>query len=378
VQVSDLYKNAYSGGIDMIPVANPMLETIIFVAIVSACLYLFGSKKKESALDRPSTLSLKGVAILAIVFAHIGYFLVADHRFLFPLSTLAGVGVDMFLLLSGFGLTMSSLSRDRPTMDFYARHLKKLYLPLWIVLLTFFLTDFFLLGHSYDAGYIGSAFLGFFPSANLWTDVNSPLWFFTFILWFYLLFPLVFSKHHPSFSAAALAALSYIAVLFAAPLVPGVAHLYALHTFAFPLGILLASWFFTHEGRISDALASFDTRIRMLALAGLVGAIWSFAVYSTVGTPSEQYGNLGLLLLILLFFALQRSSSRLLMLLGAYSYELYLMHWPLMSRYDILYAHLPAALATALYIAALLVLAYGLRLLETKLLGIHVRRSPSQ
>src|SRR3990167_10590201 len=105
----------------MIGVSHPVFQTALLFGALAACVSLFRRKDGEGVLGQESTLSLKGFAILAIVFAHIGYFLVADHRFLFPLSTLAGVGVDMFLLLSGFGLTMSSLSRDRPTMDFYAR-----------------------------------------------------------------------------------------------------------------------------------------------------------------------------------------------------------------------------------------------------------------
>src|SRR3989338_5406688 len=161
----------------MIPVPDPLLQTIIVFAALATGVFLFRSKNTEDVLGRQSTLALKGFAILAVIFSHIGYFLVADHSFLFPLSTLAGVGVDIFLLLSGFGLTMSALSKNRPVLDFYLRHAKKVYLPMWIVVAILFLADFFLLGHTYSAIYIAHTFAGFFPSAGLWTDVNSPLWF---------------------------------------------------------------------------------------------------------------------------------------------------------------------------------------------------------
>jgi len=362
----------------MIAVPDTMLQNIAFFIALAVCVFLFRGKNKEGTLGRESTLALKGFAILAIIFSHIGYFLVADHSFLFPLSTFAGVGVDMFLLLSGFGLTMSALSKDMSIRDFYHRHAKKIYPPMWIVVAILFLADFFLLGRSYGAGYIAQTFAGFFPSAALWADVNSPLWFFTLILWFYFLFPLLFSRQRPWFSAIAIAVLTSVAVMVAAPLLPGVTYLYALHTLAFPLGVGLASLYSLHAKRIDSFVDSFDTRLRLLFLASLLAPLWFLTIHSGVGTPWAQYMSLALVGVVLLFFALQRSESQLLVILGTYSYEIYLLHWPLISRYDILYATLPASVATALYIAVFLVLAYLLRFAETKLLGILARRSPSR
>ena len=362
----------------MIPVADSMLQNIVFFTALAVCIFLFRGRDNEGVLGRESTMALKGFAILAVIFSHIGYFLVADHSFLFPLSTLAGVGVDIFLLLSGFGLTMSALSKNRPVLDFYLRHAKKVYLPMWIVVAILFLADFFLLGHTYSAIYIAHTFAGFFPSAGLWTDVNSPLWFFTLILWFYFLFPLLFSRRRPWASAIAIATLSSIAVGVVAPLLTGIGYLYTVHTFAFPLGMLLAWLYHLHGKSIDSVCASLSARVRLLVFGCLFGMIWFFAIRSAVGTPMEQYGNLGLVGIILLFFALQRTHSRLLVLLGTYSYEIYLLHWPLISRYDILYATLPVAAATALYIALFIALAYLLHLAETKLLLVLARQSPSR
>jgi peptidoglycan/LPS O-acetylase OafA/YrhL len=42
--------------------------------------------------------------------------------------------------------------------------------------------------------------------------------------------------------------------------------------------------------------------------------------------------------------------SKFLTLVGEYSYEIYLIQWPIMYRYDFLYKNLPASLATVLYI----------------------------
>src|SRR3989344_1437294 len=68
----------------MIAVPDTMLQNIAFFIALAVCVFLFRGKNKEGTLGRESTLALKGFAILAIIFSHIGYFLVADHSFLFP------------------------------------------------------------------------------------------------------------------------------------------------------------------------------------------------------------------------------------------------------------------------------------------------------
>jgi len=46
---------------------------------------------------------------------------------------------------------------------------------------------------------------------------------------------------------------------------------------------------------------------------------------------------------------------------GVYSYETYLLHWPLMSRYDVFYHTLPAWIATIAWLAAFIGLGWMLR-----------------
>lgn len=314
---------------------------------------------KERPLSRPDSLELKGFAILAVVFGHIGYILFAGGQFLFPLSTLAGVGVDLFLFLSGYGLAASALAHKRSLKDFYLRHAKRIYIPLWIALTLLFLADSLLLDRSYSLGYIAQSFLGYFPHADPWADVDSPLWYFTYVVFLYALFPLVFSARRPWLSALAVAALTCVVAYLGAPFVPGVAHFYQLHTLAFPLGMLAAWVLAQHGSRMRLPIAR--VRQRLLVLAALFAAVLYLAIHSGVGTAFEQYVSLATLALVVAFFVLKQSSSRLLLLLGSYSYEIYLLHWPLLSRYDVLYPALPAFAATALYLAGFALLGYALQ-----------------
>ncbi|MES2135027.1 MAG: acyltransferase [Patescibacteria group bacterium] len=345
-----------------IEILNPVSSTYIFALLLFAGLLLFLKKKEDISL-LPVWLSqeLKGFAMLAIILAHIGYFLANDHRFLFPLSILAGVGVDMFLFLSGFGLAVSTLKKNLPTKDFYLRHLPKLYFPLSIVLGVLLIMDAGILHLNYSWGYVAQSLAGFFPSANLFTDINSPLWYFTFILFFYLTFPILFFKKKPLLSALLIYVAVQIVIFLHLPFLKNVEFLYTLHAIAFPFGVAVGALYNNYpkqRERIEQKINKMNIRGRGLSILCLAGIFSYFAYFSGVGTPSQQYISLLLMSLLFALFTLKRFRIGMLYVFGLYSYELYLIHWPLMSRYDILYSHLPAWLATALYLPILLGLAW--------------------
>ena len=117
-------------------ISNPVEATNIFIAIlVFALIVSIRKQKTKEFFSLSTTQELKGFAILAVVLSHVGYFLVEDHRFLFPLSTIAGVGVDLFLILSGYGLVLSGLKKDLSIGQFYKQRLIRLFVPMWIILL---------------------------------------------------------------------------------------------------------------------------------------------------------------------------------------------------------------------------------------------------
>lgn len=341
-----------------IPVSNPVLYTYVFAALLFAGCIL-SLKRKESPELFPPLISqeLKGFAMLAIIFAHIGYFLVSDHRFLFPLSILAGVGVDMFLFLSGFGLTVSTLKKELSPKDFYARHLPKLYVPFWIVLGSFFILDFFVLAKDYSVAYIARSFLGLFPHADLFQDINSPLWYFSFILFFYILFPFVFSKKRPALSAVFMYVLVYIVLALHLPILSSVEHLYRVHEIAFPLGMLIGTLYVTRtkeRARLEVWIKGIGIGWRTTILIILFSIFSYFAYFSGIGTSVQEYTSILVMASSILMFIVSRLRISLLYLFGIYSYEIYLIHWPLMSRYDFFYKNLPAWLATLLYLPLLL------------------------
>lgn len=343
-------------------VAHSVSSTYVVIAAVSLVL-LFSIRKRTDTSLLPVSLSqeLKGFAILAIIFGHIGYFLVLNHEFLFPLSALAGVGVDLFLFLSGFGLAISQSKKLLSLLNFYKRHFLKLYAPLWMVLSLVFLFDAILLQKLYGVSYIIHSFLGFFHRADLFTDVNSPLWYFTFILFFYALFPLVFKPARPLLSALILFGVAKGITLLQLPFLVDIQHLYVVHLLAFPIGVALGGFSAKHsykQERLEQKITLMPITVRtgLMALSACVFAY--FAYFSGIGTSQQELISLFTALLIVVFFILKNFEVRVLYLFGIFSYALYLIHWPFLSRYEFLYAILPAWLATILNLAILLGLSW--------------------
>jgi peptidoglycan/LPS O-acetylase OafA/YrhL len=336
---------------------NAILANNIFYAILIVALLVSLRPRRDNELFPVSvSRELKGLAILTIVFVHVAYALVSDNRFLLPLSNMSGLGVDLFLFLSGYGLMMSTLRRDSSVWQFYKYRLLKLYSPFWLTIAAFFCLDIFLLKITYSWTYIAQSFLGFFNHADLYTDVNSPLWYFTLIIFYYFLFPWLLVKKRPWLSAIFIYAASFLVISLQPPFLNNVLHLYRLHLIAFPLGMLLAAVF--REQVLAKASAALQVlrnqkyqiaynSILILSLAAFIYSI----IHSGVGdTPLiEQLTSIISMLLLCIVFILKRFEIKTLYILGLFSYEIYLLHWPIMYRYDFLFKYLPVWLALTLY-----------------------------
>jgi peptidoglycan/LPS O-acetylase OafA/YrhL len=265
-------------------------------------------------------------------------------------------------------------------------------MPFWLVALVFFVLDFFILHISYSWPYIIQSLLGIFPRADLFLDVNSPLWFLTLTLFYYLLFPLIFLKKSPWLTAILIYTASYFIIQLKLPVTIDVLHLYQLHLLAFPLGIAFASLFFepySFNRFVPDKIQSslynlkkpvwiktildrskepniFRRSLKIInrptyyaILIALLIFIGFMAYNSGVDEILDKEQKISLITMsaIILFFILKRFEIKLFHLFGLYAYEIYLIHWPLMSRYDIFFRWLPGWIAVILYLGLFLIIA---------------------
>jgi peptidoglycan/LPS O-acetylase OafA/YrhL len=353
----------------MISAHNVLLQTALVFVIIAGGL-LVSSRRRgagESLFPISVTQELKGLAILLVYFSHIGNFLVSDHRFLAPLSGISQVGVDLFLVLSGYGLSVSMLKRPQSKRAFYYR-LVKLFIPFWLILTVLLVADALILDRDYGGGTIILGYLGVFLTSVLSQDINAPFWFITWITGCYLLFPLIFSKARLWLSALIMLVIGSLLVAIKPAFLSQIMFLYQLHYAAFPAGMLLA-WLgygqnparlTPHWHRLMRQLSNLGVGQALLLRWSVMGllliglAILNPHAHNHDNAWLRQLINLSAALLIVSLFVLKRLRLSLLGLLGIYSFELYLIHWPLLSRYDLLFANLPDWLATLLYLPILI------------------------
>ncbi|HSC76700.1 MAG TPA: acyltransferase [Pseudomonadales bacterium] len=369
----------------LITVTNIVQSTwIVIASLLTVTLLTFRKTGHTGLLPIPVTQELKGLGILAIVFAHISYMLVTDNTFLYPLSIAAGVGVDLFLFMSGFGLTVGMLKKQMPTLEFYQRRLVKIFIPFWIVLVILFACDKIFLNIHYSFVYMLQSFFGWFPRASAFEDVNSPFWYISWMLMFYALFPLLFRRESPWLTAILLAVIANTVALID-PLHLQVNWLHRLHTNAFSLGILLAWWLHANPSKV-EMLEWFRNQSSGLGRYAVVTAALIFAGYMAYHNTAGNWPRFASLLettgfdpgffigqatslicmaALIVVFSLKKFDNKFLYIYGIYSYETYLLHWPLMSRYDIFFHYLPAWAATILWVAAFIGIGWLLQKITT-------------
>ncbi len=350
-------------------IINAVGETAIVVGVLLFAMAVSARRTKDNSFfSSQTTTEIKGLAILMVVFSHIGYFLVSDHHFLVPLSNYAGLGVDLFLILSGYGLTVAALRRPVSVGKFYLKRLLRVCLPVAVTVLLFVGLDWLFLHRTYPAKTIVENLLGFFPNADIFGDLNSPLWYITLLLAYNFLFPIVFWRRFPALSVLAMAGIGWWTIGHIPQLdifSEVVLKLYKLHFLAFPLGVAIGALINQPPAfivRIAQWLRVVLTKYKLLtilrwALLVLAGGVFIYIFYHpSIGESwkKEVATSLFAALAILALFLFKKINFKLLTLFGVFSFEIYLLHWPLLYRYNFLYGKIPAGAATLIYLALLL------------------------
>ena len=113
------------------------------------------------------------------------------------------------------------------------------------------------------------------------------------------------------------------------------------------------------------------TTVRYFLIALLLFIIGYTAYYSGVGQKPAIEQNYSLITMsaIILLFLIKPLDFKLLSWFGLYSYEIYLLHWPILYRYDLFYKILPAWLATVLYLILFLAIGFVLKKLSDIILN---------
>ena len=351
---------------------------IVIAVLIAVVLFTFKRAKHTDLFPVSVTQELKGLGILTVVFAHFAYMLVTNADFLFPLSIIAGVGVDLFLFMSGYGLTVGMLKKPLPIFEFYKRRVIKIFIPFWVAIILIFAANAIFLDIHYTVPYMIQSLLGWFPTAEGFNDVNSPFWYITWMMMFYILFPLVFSTKRPWLSAIILSVIATLIGVYN-PLEMGDNWLHRLHTVAFSLGIIFAWLLFEtkdKENKLVKVLKHFRNESKFMPYI-VIALMLAVVVYMSLHTTANHWPTLTAILgkgyfvdqltsIIIMFafiiiFSLKRFDNRFLSIYGLYSFEVYLIHWPLMGRYDVFFDILPAWVAVVAWMVTFILVSWLLQ-----------------
>lgn len=173
------------------------MKSFLFLTLLIFVLYLVGFLKRIETIkwmDKNFTTAIKGFSILTVVWAHAGGRLgVGGIQFI------AGIGVALFLLCSGYGLEVSY--ERNGLMGFWKKRLFSVCLPFWLVELcgllisgsfsleTYFLDFTFIkpaTSYGWFMGYIIICYLIFYVIKRFIADKKKQLILFivSFIVWF--------------------------------------------------------------------------------------------------------------------------------------------------------------------------------------------------
>ena len=304
------------------------LIILLLLIIIAGC-----TRKKEfsSFLDIKQTEQLKGIAILLVVVGHL-WVHVSSNR---AVPVLGDYAVSLFLILSGFGLSISQ-TKEKIKADFILRRFRRVVIPYWIVTLVIIVTDFLLLNKAYSITDVITTLAGINFSTSV-KQIDYTRWFITLLLLYYLMFFIFyrfFNKAH-----ALIGIFSFSVILCVLNITKIIQICSVESIIAFPIGCLIAFYY-------EPILQIFNKR-RVELFVGLL-LLLTCPVYLLENQNTELIVKIALygikmansfLFCILLILIIGRIGkfyyvSRFLSFCGLISFEIFLIHGPLLIKYN--------------------------------------------
>ncbi len=140
----------------------PMMQNLILLSIFAIVALISRKKETTTFLDKTQTDQLKGIAILLVVLGHL-WVHVSRVR---AIPALGDYAVSLFLILSGFGLSISQITKTINS-NFIFKRFRRVIIPYWLITLFILVADFLLLNKTYSITDVMATFAGVNLSRNL-------------------------------------------------------------------------------------------------------------------------------------------------------------------------------------------------------------------
>lgn len=309
----------------------PTLQNYGLLAVFLIIAVLTSQKANTTFLDRTQTDQLKGIAILIVVLGHL-WVHVSSVR---AIPVFGDYAVSLFLILSGFGLSVSQATKTI-SINFILRRFRKVIIPYWLITLIILVADFLLLNKSYSITDVLTTFAGINLNKNL-KHIDYTRWYITLILIYYIVY-FLFNRYFNK--ANALLSIFAFSLVFCILSVTKIFQIGAIdQIMAFPIGCLVAFyyesiWVFLNKRRV-ELYASL--LFLLTSLVFLFPSYPSELIFKALFILIKSVNSLLFCtLLILLVGRIGKFGymSRFLSFCGVISYEVYLIHGPILIKYN--------------------------------------------
>jgi peptidoglycan/LPS O-acetylase OafA/YrhL len=330
---------------------------VILLVLIGLALLSFkkmGQPSEENVIfDKLCTKELKGIAIILVILGHMS---VDKHIFIIPNLVYAGAwGVTLFLILSGYGITISYLNNGINLNRLIGR-IKSILIPYSIVTLVWIIIDCSYLGKSYSAKTILLSLMGI----DVRRSIDASMWYISIILFWYVVFFILFKLPLKNYLKVMLLFCFSLVIYkgYFRTYLADLSYNWQLSAFSFPLGVSLA----LYSGKIKDFLRRRDIKYLVLILEGVLFSL--FIVFTKYNGLSLRYyivTNTSISLFLIILLALLRYyniTSGFFKFIGSISYEIYLFEGVLMWKYSLLRIFHSKLISFILYFGALILISF--------------------
>lgn len=355
--------------------SDPGITAIVVYGMITIAVLLSirRCRGQERFLGVAVTQQLKGLAILLVVLEHLACFTLAETKYFYPGIGIYGVAI--FVLLSGFGIMRSHLKKMDTLIEFTKKRIKRIFFPYWFATLFCLVLDYAVHAKTYPAKYLVLTFMGINLDATTQSIDGGVRWFVTYILFCYGFFLLAtrFRKKQ-----------TQVFILFAVPSTVCLLNLYfkVLHQIPnpwnqyfllFPAGALIGLYY----DKLEKLLMWFSHRpiSTMMVSLGFFAACAVFMLYRnrllphlpvlyTVGMSVHYLLFISALFLLYTFSWLKQFYSGFFMMLGLFSFEIFLLHVVFMSKYKHLFHFIEIKYSFVIFLTGIILLSYLLKKLS--------------
>lgn len=329
-----------------------MLVVISFILLFAPLFIKFRIAEKENVctnfMSMEYTTVLRGVAILMVMLQHLSGFVLGSRLF----TPFGGAGVSVFLIISGWGLTIST--NKKGLKGFWTKKLVRVFLP-WLFV---WLAMVFLNGKTkFSASSLLSLFL-----------LDSTNWYLQYLLLCYLFFYISHKwfYHFRWFLMCGFFILSFVFW----------GNIQAEQSCAFLIGCLIAE-----KAKLFKWIVE---KIKVIFIFNLFLGISFLAVkqLSLVRTLMDNVSlvdhainmvmktSIAISVMMLVRLLWSQINGRLAMFIGKISYELYLVHLFIVIDYCRIIGNVPLA-SIFVFVACSFLLSYLLYLVDNKVLVLY-------